>query len=85
MSSEVQAIGARDAVAVTKSDITIYNNGNGGKFDALWVGGAGDVVVRMISGNTRTFSGAVAGSVIPAQCDMVMSATTATLILGLRY
>lgn len=76
-------LGAGDAVAITKSDTTTYNP----PLAALYIGGAGAVAVRTYPGGTTiTFSGATAGSIIPIQCDRVMSANTdATAIVGLRY
>ncbi len=87
MANPIQPVTARDAVAITKSDTTLYNSEiNGGYLDALYIGGAGDVAVRTVAGTVVTFSGATAGSTIPIRCDRVMSTnTTATLILGLRY
>lgn len=80
---DAQLFGAGDAIALTKSDSTTYVP----PFNALYIGGAGDVAVRTYPGGTTvTFSGAAAGSIIPIQCDRLMSAnTTATSVLGLRY
>lgn len=70
--------GAYDAVAVTKSDATVIAPTRG-----LYVGGTGDVAVRMVSGNTATFS-AVAVGILPIQVNKVLSTgTSATLILAL--
>lgn len=86
MPTKLEAVGARSAVAVTKSDTTIYDNSAGGPFQALWIGGAGNVAVRDLTGVVNTFAGCAAGGVVPIQCDKVMSTnTTATSILGLRY
>lgn len=86
MAAPVQPITPSDAVALTKSDTTTYGPANGGVFDAIYVGGAGDVAVRTANGTTLTFSGALAGTTIPIRFDRLMSTnTTATLILGLRY
>lgn len=69
---------ASGAVAVTKSDSTPVD------FRALYVGGAGDVAVRTRNGQTVTFKGVGAGTILPVQVERVMSAnTTATDILGL--
>lgn len=65
---------------ITKSDSTILSP----NCRALYVGGAGDVAVRMLDGSTPTFSGVLAGTILPIQVDKVLSAgTTATLMLGL--
>jgi hypothetical protein len=66
------------AVAVTKSDATILE-----KTRALYIGGTGDVAVRMADGSAVTFS-AVPVGILPIQVDQVKSTgTTATLILAL--
>lgn len=71
---------AQDAFAVTKSDETVI------RFDALYVGGAGDVAVVTNRGTTVTFVGVQAGSILPVSGTKVMSTNTdATDILGLRY
>ena len=86
MASPIQSNTPTDAVALTKSDTTTFSAANGGMFDGLYVGGAGDVAVRTANGTTVTFSGATAGSTIPIRFDRLMSTnTTATNILGLRY
>lgn len=69
---------AYDAVAVTKSDATVFPVTRG-----LYVGVTGDVAVRMASGATVTFKAASAGE-HPWQVDMVLSTgTTATDMLRL--
>lgn len=66
------------AAAVTPSDSTAV------RFTALYVGGAGNVVVRMAAGgNTVTFSTVPAGVTLQVECDRVMVATSATNIVGL--
>ena len=71
--------GAWSAVALTKSDSTVI-----GMTRALYIGGSGDVAVRMKDGSTATFSGATAGSILPIQVDKLLSTgTTATLVLAL--
>jgi len=82
MAQEIFAVGARDAIAITKSDATSYGLDY---LDALYIGGAGDVAVVTAGGTTVTFVGAVAGSIIPVQCQQVLAATTATSIVGLRF
>ena len=85
MAQEIFAVGASDAIAITKSDSTEYTPKNGGYLDALYVGGAGDVTVKTVGGTTVAFVGAVAGSIIPIQCQQVRNATTATNVVGLRF
>jgi|DEB0MinimDraft_6_1074348.scaffolds.fasta_scaffold47412_2 hypothetical protein len=51
---------------------------------AIYVGGAGNVKVTTIGGDTVTFSGALAGTIIPVRVTRVFSTdTTATNLLGL--
>jgi hypothetical protein len=47
------------------------------------VGGAGDLSVKMNSGNTVTVVGVAAGTLLPFQVIQVLAATTATSILAL--
>ena len=70
---------AGDAVAVTKSDTTVLVHTR-----ALFVGGAGNVAVRMAHGqNTVTFTGVPAGALLPISVDKVMETnTTATNIVA---
>lgn len=80
MANPVEAMGARDAAAVTKSDTTPV------AFDALYIGGAGDVAVTTVAGSVVTFTAVPAGSIIPIRCTRVMSTNTdATGIVGLVY
>jgi len=51
---------------------------------ALYVGGAGNVAVTLIHGDTVTFVGVSAGTFLPVRAKTVKSTgTTATFILGL--
>ena len=51
---------------------------------ALFVGGAGNVAVVMVTGDAVTFAGVTAGSFLPIRVKQVKSTdTTATLILNL--
>lgn len=76
----IEALGARDAVAITKSDDTIVN------IDALYVGGTGDVAVLMQGGTTVTFASVPAGTILPVRAKKVMATNTdATDMIGLRY
>jgi hypothetical protein len=71
---------ASRAEAVTPSDSTDLTYVSRG----LWVGGAGNVAVVMVSGDAVTFSGVVAGTLLPIRVSRVKStSTTATLILAL--
>jgi hypothetical protein len=65
--------------AVTKSDDTVVN------FRALYIGGAGNVVLDSPDGDTNvSFVGLAAGTILPVMCVKVKAATTATNIVGLR-
>jgi hypothetical protein len=68
------------AVAVTASDVTTFDPPTRG----LYVGGAGDVAVRMHLGqNNVTFVGVPAGTLLPINVDRVLAASTATGIVRL--
>jgi hypothetical protein len=66
------------AAAVTPSDSTDLSGTR-----ALYVGGAGDVVVTMLNGGIVTFKAPPVGTVLNVSVSRVMAATTATLILAL--
>lgn len=69
---------ASGAAAVTPSDSTEIN------CRALYVGGAGNVVVQMPNRDVSiTFSGVLAGTILPVSARRVMAATTATSIVAL--
>lgn len=71
---------AGSAFAVTKSDATVFSQPT----RALWVGGAGDVAVRMLDQTTLTFAAVPAGQLLPIRVDKVLSTgTTATSIVGM--
>lgn len=51
---------------------------------AIWVGGAGNLNVTTVGGETVLFSGIAAGTLLPIAATQVQSSsTTATLIVGL--
>lgn len=86
MASPVQSLTPRSAIAITKSDSTVYSAANGGEISGLYIGGLGDVAVVTSNGETVTFSAVPVGTILPITVKQVMSTnTTATLILGLRY
>lgn len=67
-----------NADSVTVSDTTEI------RATALWVGGAGDMSVETAGGDTVTFVGIQAGSLVPIEVKKVRStSTTATDILAL--
>lgn len=82
MANAMEAKGARYAQALTKSDTTTYQP----PMDALYVGGAGAAAVVTEDGQTVTFSGLAAGSILPVRFTKLMSSNTdATLCVGLRF
>lgn len=73
-------VSARRAAAVTPSDATVYEEPT----RAVYVGGAGNLRVDMVSGGTVTFVGLSAGTLLPIQADRVYAtSTTATDIIAL--
>lgn len=79
--SAQQSIGpATTAAAVTPSDATALTS------RAVWVGGAGDLAVRLSGApsTTVTLAGVTAGQIIPISVVRVMAATTATNIVVLN-
>ena len=66
------------AAAVTPSDT------NPQQYRALYVGGAGNVAVKTLGGNSVTFQSVPAGAVLPIEVIAVLAAgTTATNIVGM--
>ena len=73
---------ATSIVAVTKSDSTDLTGARG-----IYVGGAGDVAVKTVNGDSATtavtISTVAAGTILPIRITRVMSTnTTATAILA---
>ncbi len=67
------------AAAVTPSNSTVV------AFSALFVGGAGNLAVVTAGGDSVTFTGVLAGTVLNIAVTKVMSTgTTATNITGLK-
>ncbi|KQX42489.1 hypothetical protein ASD04_00505 [Devosia sp. Root436] len=50
---------------------------------AIYVGGAGDVTARLLSGADVTFTAVPAGSVLPIRAIRIGTASTATNLVGL--
>jgi hypothetical protein len=77
MSIPVTTFGA--SFTISKSDTADQ------QFKALYVGGAGDVVVVNFDGSTVTFKAVPVGTILPVAGRRVNSTnTTATLMLGLQ-
>lgn len=71
-----------NAVAVTKSDAAAFDPPLAG----LFIGGAGNVAVKTVSGDIVLFTGVIAGQILPLACRQVRSTnTTATNITGFYY
>lgn len=69
----------RGAVAVTPHDTNLIPVTR-----ALYIGGAGNVVVRTVKGEQVTLTAVLAGTIYPIAVDRVLSTnTTATAILAL--
>lgn len=69
---------AESAATVTKSDTTVLRPTR-----SLFVGGAGNVAVKMADGRTVTFTGVVDGTILPVRVTQVLDATTATNIVAM--
>jgi len=71
-----------EAIDITTVDHTLSSASRGG----LYVGGAGVVIVRMLTSQTNvTFSGVTAGAILPIIIDKVIrTGTTATLMVALK-
>lgn len=73
-------VSARRAAAVTTSDATVYDEPT----RAIYVGGAGNLRVDMVSGGTVTFTNLMAGTVLPVQVTRIYAtSTTATNLINL--
>jgi hypothetical protein len=70
---------ASDAVAVTPHDTTAN------KFESLYTGAGGTIIVKTQDGTTVTFASTQAGTILPIKTTLVLSTgTTATSIVGFR-
>ena len=77
----VSSESAVDAVAITKSDSTVFTP----PLRGIYVGGTGDVAVTTMLGTVITFTAVPAGFILPVYCSKVMSTnTSATSMVGLR-
>lgn len=72
-----------DAASVTPSDsVDLPKNSEKKPVRAVWIGGAGNLRVNMEDGTDVTFTGCLAGSLIPISVTRVYStSTTATSIV----
>jgi len=75
-----QFASATSSGAVTKSDSTVLD------FNALYVGGTGDVSLDHTEGGTAVvYTGVIAGTILPVSGVRVNSATTATNITWMKW
>lgn len=75
---------ARDAVAVTPSDTTVFSPPLNGIYVGSIAGGATLTVITP-AGNSVAFAAVVAGTTIPLQAKQIMATgTTASSIVGLK-
>jgi hypothetical protein len=70
---------APNAIAVTESDSEDLSSFS----RAIYIGGDGNLTVEMASGQEVTFTGLIAGTVLPIRVRKVKTATTATNIVAL--
>lgn len=71
---------ANDDGEVTPSDATVLD------FHALYIGTAGDVVISRDGGSTTTtYTGVLAGCILPITGNRVMAATTASDIVWMKW
>jgi hypothetical protein len=82
MASPMQPVTAQDALALTKSDTTVYRR----MFSALYVGTGGDVTIRTAQGNNVTFPDVPSGAILPITGDQLLSTgTDASGIVAMYY
>jgi hypothetical protein len=66
------------AASITPSDTASQ------QYRAIYVGGAGNVSVKTLGGNTVTFTAPPVGTILPVEVQQVLATgTTATLLIGL--
>jgi len=70
----------RDAYPITKADADLPS-----AVDAIYIGGAGDVVLTTEGGHSVTIKAPPVGTILPIRTIRVADATTATLLIGLQY
>lgn len=67
-----------DAVAITPGTTALSS------VVALYVGGAGNVVVKTEKGTTVTFASVPAGTILPGRFQQVLGSSTATNIVAFK-
>ena len=79
MAASTVVASATSSVAVSKSDSTLI------EFQALYIGGAGNVVIQHVPGTSVTYTAVPAGTILPVAGTRVMDASTATSIVAMRW
>lgn len=80
--SDLVDTAAVSAFAIVPSDVTVF--AAGAQPRAIYVGGTGNVAVRMVDGTLPIFSAVPVGAILPINVDKVLATgTTATLMVGL--
>lgn len=76
---------ANAAIAITPANGAPITDANGNVIQPLlFVGGVGNVVVMTATGQSVTFTGVTAGTLLPVMVSQVQSTgTTATAIIGI--
>lgn len=78
--SDLPDTAAVTAFTITPNDGTVFTTPT----RALYVGGTGNVAVRMVDGALPIFNAVPVGAVLPISIDKVLATgTTATLMVGL--
>lgn len=69
---------AYDGFSITPSDTEFTISAR-----ALYIGGDGNVTLVTPGGTELTFTGLLAGTILPVRCNVVKASSTATLVIGL--
>lgn len=70
---------ATGGVAITPSDSTVLD------LNGIYVGGAGNLTVTLLDGNDVVLTAVLVGVIYPLRIIKVKAATTATLLVGLKW
>jgi hypothetical protein len=81
VNSDTTLLTSGGAFAASQNYVIYSGENNNGC--VLYIGGAGNLAIQTVGGDTVTLVGVTAGQFIPVQVMKVLSATTATNILAL--
>lgn len=70
---------ATGGAAITPSDSTVLD------LNGIYVGGAGNLTVTLLDGNDVVLTAVLVGVIYPLRIIKVKAATTATLLVGLKW